>query len=127
MSPEVRDLYLRYANIYKTFIRPLLATCKVYHHTPVSSRGRVASSPWFAMEYASPDRTKGWATIVRNGGTSDNYVFKPKGLDSNRTYRVTYDSTNAAVTINGDTLLQSGLQIGPLPVTESELLLFEAV
>jgi len=153
LSPQRRDRFLHYAGIYKRFIRPLLPTCRMYHHEPVNSRGGIESSPWFAVEFASPDRTKGWATIVRMrsgpGGMfvpnypndviddskdqasqdwqKDTYVFKPRGLDPARTYRVTFDSMNAAVTVDGLRLLHDGLPIRVEGVGMSELLLFEGI
>ncbi|MBI2842516.1 MAG: alpha-galactosidase [Armatimonadetes bacterium] len=78
MHPARRARFLHYCNLYKTFIRPILPTSKVYHHAPVSSQSGVESSGWFAMEYAAPDRTKAWATIIRIGtNDSDTYSFKP--------------------------------------------------
>ena len=59
LSPERRERYAHYVNLYKQFIRPILPVCKMYHHAPVSSKSGVTSSGWFAMEYAAPDRSKG--------------------------------------------------------------------
>jgi hypothetical protein len=125
----------------------------MYHHEPVNHRGGVESSPWFAIEYTSPDRTEGWATIIkmRNGSgdtfvhkypneviddreipasqiwESDTYIFRPRGLDPAKTYRVTFDSLDTTVTIDGLRLLQEGLPIRLENAGLSELLLFEAV
>ena len=119
--------HLHYANIYKEFIRPLLPTCKMYHHAPISSRGGITSSGWFALEYATPERAKGWATIVRIGPSdSDTYPFIPKGLDRGKTYRVTFDSTGETATIAGWQLVGDGVPIRLESVLSSELLLFEA-
>jgi hypothetical protein len=127
MNPAIRQAYLRYANLYKSFIRPLWPTCRMFHHAPVTDSSGVASSPWFAVEFAAPDRTKGWATIVRMaGGDSDTYLFRPRGLDPARTYRVTFDSTGTTATEEGLRLIQEGLPIRLGSVLSSELLLFEA-
>jgi len=127
LSPERRAGFLHYGKIYKDFIRPLLPTCKVYHHAPVSSRGGVESSCWFAMEFAAPDRTKGWATIVRLGkDEADTYLFKPGGLSPGKAYQVTFDSIGTTVTVDGLRLTQEGLKIRLESVGSSELLLLEA-
>ena len=127
LSPERRERFLHYADLYKNFIRPLLPTVKVYHHAPVSARGGYSSSPWFAMEFASPDRRKGWATIVRlRDSDSDIYRLRPRGLDPAKTYRVTFDSLGTTVTVDGLRLVQEGLSIRLESVLASELLLFEA-
>ncbi|UCD36988.1 MAG: alpha-galactosidase [Fidelibacterota bacterium] len=127
LTPQRRGRYLHYANIYKEFIRPLLPTCKMYHHSPVTSRRGVESSGWFVMEYASPDGDKGWAVILRMGETeSDSFIFMPRGLDPGRTYRVTFDNTGGTATIQGWRLIYEGLPIRREAVMSSELLLFEA-
>ncbi len=127
MNPAIRQAYVRYANLYKSFIRPLLPTCKMFHHAPVTASAGVASSPWFAMEFAAPDRSKGWATIVRMAdGDSDTYLFRPRGLDPARNYRVTFDSTGTTASVEGSRLTQEGLPIRLESALSSELLLFEA-
>ena len=53
------ELRQYYAKLYKEFIRPIWPTSRVYHHAPINLRGDVESSPWFAMEFAARDRTRG--------------------------------------------------------------------
>jgi alpha-galactosidase len=127
LNPERRERFLHYANLYKGFIRPLLPTCQVYHHAPVSAHGGVTSSPWFAMEYGNPTRTKAWATVVRLAQSkSDFYLFKPRGLDPARVYRVTLDSTGTTSSAEGWRLVNDGISIRLESVMSSELILFEA-
>ena len=127
LNPQVREAFLRYARVYKEVIRPLLPACRMYHHAPVSARGGVTSSGWFAMEFTSPDRSRGWATIVRTGASeSDTYLFVPRGLDPAKTYRLTFDSMNATATADGLRLVRDGLSIRLEAILSSELLLFEA-
>jgi hypothetical protein len=127
-TPELQAKWRHYANLYKTFIRPMLPTCKVYHHAPVSATGGVESGNWFAMEFTSPDRSRGWATIIRLAkGTSATYHLNPKGLDGKKRYRVTFDNTGRTVEMGGSTLAQKGLVIRPRADAASELLLFEAL
>jgi alpha-galactosidase len=126
LAPERRERFLHYGRIYKQSIRPLLPSCRVYHHEPVNSRGGVDSGGWFVMEYAASDRSKGWAVLVRIGPTdSDTYVFRPRGLDLGGTYRVTFDGSDTAATLDGVRLSGEGLPIRLENVGLSELLLFE--
>jgi hypothetical protein len=126
-EPGAREKFLHYAHLYKTFMRPLLPTIKVYHHAPVNATGGVESGDWFAMEFTSPDRRKGWATIIRlSGAGTDTYVFTPKGFDPNQSYAVTFDNTGRTETLGGSDLAGRGLSISPGPERSSELLLFEA-
>ena len=127
MNPAVLQEYARYAKLYKSFIRPLWPTCKMFHHAPITAYGNVDSSPWFAVEFAAPNRSKGWATIVRMaGGDSDFYLFRPRGLDPARNYRVTFDSTRTTAVVSGLHLIQEGLRLRLESTFSSELLLFEA-
>lgn len=127
LNPEVRATYVHYADVYKSFIRPLLPTCVVYHDAPISDRHGVGQSPWFAMEFDAPDKSRGWATIVRiRPDGPESYVFRAQGLDPSRTYRVTFESTGAAVPIRGLSLMQQGLRIPLTANLSSEMLLFQA-
>ena len=85
------------------------------------------SSGWFAMEYAAPDRSKAWATIVRIGTSkSDSYFLKPRGLDRGKTYQVTFDTTGEMASISGMELVRDGVPVRLESAMSSELLLFEA-
>ena len=126
LSEKNRERYLHFSNVYKDFIRPLLPTCKVYHHAPASWNSGVESSGWFVMEFTAPDKKKGWATIVRIGKSpSETYLFKPRGLEGSKTYRVKLDNTQTTATMDGFRLMTNGLAIRLESVLSSELILFE--
>jgi hypothetical protein len=79
------------------------------------------------MEFTSPDRTKGWATIIRLSKTeTGGYLFKPRGIDEGRKYRVTFDNSGETRAVEGDALMRDGVALRPTPSVASELLLFEA-
>lgn len=126
-TPSMKTKFQHYDKIFKNFIRPLLSTCKVYHHAPVNSMGGVEDGPWFAMEFTSPDKAKGWATVIRlKSGEPENYILIPHGLDQGKTYSVTFDSTGAKAVVNGYHLQQEGIVIENRGDLSSEILLFEA-
>lgn len=128
MSPARLEGFIRYGKIYKEFIRPILPTCKTYHHDPISDRSDVESSGWFAMEFAAPDGSKGWATLIRVGPTeSDTYLFKPRGLRHGKKYRVTIDSLDETFITDGLALITNGLPTRLETLSKSELLLFEEI
>ena len=107
MRERRRDMFLHYGKIYKEFIRPLLPTCKVYHHEPINSRDGVTSNNWFVMEYASPDREKGWAILVRNGiERRDFYNLRLRGLAPAKDYKVTFDSVGSTAKISGAIIIE---------------------
>jgi alpha-galactosidase len=127
LTPEVRQRFLHYADIYKNFIGPIVPTSKVYHHAPVNETGGVESGDWFAMEFAAPDRTKDWAVIIRLAKTApDSYLLRPKGLDGSKKYHLTFDNTGKTITREGTDLMRSGIFIKLPAGRASELLLLEA-
>jgi alpha-galactosidase len=129
MNPVRTEQFKRYSDLYKKFIRPILPTSKVYHHAPISADTGVESGGWFAMEFAAPDRSKGWATLLRTrvgNGETPEYIFKPRGLDPGRTYRVTFDSTGSKATVPGLQLIRDGVPVRLETLVSSELLMFEA-
>ncbi len=126
LTQERREEFLRYAGIYKNFIRPLWPTCKVFHHSPVSANGGVDSSCWFAQEYSAPDSSKGWAVIVKIKDDHDPaFMLRLKGIHPNKKYRVTMDNPSAVVDTDGFHLQQNGIRIPLESLGSSELILFE--
>ncbi len=127
LTPPIRAKFLHYTKIYRDFIRPILPQSKVYHHAPVNANGGVDSGDWFAMEFTSPDRAKGWAVVIRlTRDAAASYLLKPRGLDPGRQYAMGIDSSGATETRTGAELARDGLRIKPGASTYSELLLFTA-
>lgn len=126
MPEERRALFGRYAEVYKRFMKPLLPTCRMFHHAPADLSGGVDSSGWFAAEFAAPDGRKGW-TLIANIGESENdtYLFHPRGLLPNKTYRITFDSLDSSAVIPGYELMRDGIPVRLENLGSSELLLFE--
>ena len=84
------------------------------------------SGDWFAMEFTSPDRRKGWATIIRLSQMENaSYFFKPKGLNEDREYTVTFDNSHKIATLKGSDLMHRGFEVQPGADQASELLLWE--
>ena len=104
------------------------------------------------MEFAAPDKSRGWATIVRlaeseedhylknynpifneitpgsiGKSRSDVYHFFPRGIDPARNYKVSFDEVGTSSTITGFGLIQDGIRVRLEAVQSSELILFEAV
>jgi hypothetical protein len=78
------------------------------------------------MEFAAPDKQKAWAVIIRLGKTEfGSYVLKPKGLDPQKKYRVTFDNTGKVESLEGSSLMENGLTTQLDADQESELLLFK--
>ena len=123
---EERGRYTHFADTYRSFIRPLLGACRIYHHAPVNAAGGVESGDWLAMEFTSMDKTKGWATVIHLVKAEGQYLLKPRGLDGKLEYAVTFDNAGARRALPGKNLMRQGLRIHAKPDQCSELLLFEA-
>jgi alpha-galactosidase len=118
--PEQREVFAHYTSLYKEFMRPVLGHVKTYHHAPVNATGGVTSGDWFAMEFASGDRSRAWALIVRLAPQpAGGFGFKAKSLDPRRAYRMTRDNTGKVETV------RSGVTVTIGAGEESDLLLFE--
>ena len=125
-NPVQMEFVKHSVQLYKDFIRPMLPTCKVYHHTPEVYKA--AEEGNMVLEIASPDGVKGAMTVFTLSGTADKTItVKPRGLDAGRTYRVMMDNTGEVFTVSGHELRRHGLMISIPTSLSSELITFEAV
>jgi len=123
LDAPLRQHIRRYVDLYKSFMRPILPTCRVFHHTPALALA--SSPPWCVLEYAAPDATRAYAGIFRLAGGGDSvYHLYPRGLDPRRTYGVTLDNSGVSSEQTGGHLMRDGLRVRlECPLT-SELILF---
>jgi hypothetical protein len=118
-----RERIRHYVELYKSFMRPMLPACRVFHHTPVPQQ-----QAWCVLEYATPDASRAAAGLFRVAATgSDEYHFRPRGLHPDRSYRVTLDNTGTVSQMSGQELMRHGLFIRLDSPLTSELLLFESL
>jgi hypothetical protein len=112
-------------SLYKSFVRPMLSTSRIFHHTPVLRQG--FPEDWCVLELASADRARALLGVWRFPGAveSSRLVF-PRGLHPGLRYRVTYDNTGSNRLIDGGALMDHGLRVEAGAPGCSELLLFEA-
>ena len=111
--------------VYKSFIRPILPTSKVFHHTPnAASDGDGTVS---ILEIASPDGTKGAMTVTTLVNAEVDLLIVPKGIDAGQTYEVTMDNSRTSFTVSGYELLTSGVRVKIPTALSSELVLYRAI
>jgi len=121
------DKTRRYISLAKEFCRPVMANHPlVFHHTPYIGMTDVAD--WCVLEYAAPDHSRGYAGIFRLGtiGESNEYTFKPRGLDPSRNYRITLDNSGSSFLFSGAELSRHGLSVLLENANTSELILYNA-
>ncbi|MHB1296293.1 MAG: alpha-galactosidase, partial [Anaerolineae bacterium] len=112
--------------LYKDFVRPLQRTGRMYHHTP-EVKG-LDPHGWGVLELASRDRTKAAAGFFRLSDPAEpEYLFRFRGIDVGRRYRVTFDNTGDVVELDGYTLVKEGVSIRLEAALTSELILVEAI
>ena len=125
MNQELNRTILCYMELYKNFLRPIQNECKMYHHTPVvlGLQGR----GWVVNEFVSKDATAAYATVFRLSNTKENaWIFKPRGLDLSKNYKVSFVGKSAYFVANGYTLAENGISIRLDSPLTSQMLLFEA-
>ena len=119
----------RYIQLAKTFCYPIMAErAVIYHHTPNIGVSRPAD--WCVLEYASPNRQRGYAGIfsLSGGGRGpQEYTFRARGLDRSREYQVTMDNSGDSFRLSGQELTNRGLLVRLDGALTSELLMFSAV
>ena len=123
-NPVQMDFIKHSVGIYKDFIRPMLPTCKVYHHTPETYNNDNTT----VLEIASADGKKAAITVFTHSGTNVKTVtVKPRGIDAGLTYRVTLDNKGETLTVSGYDLLTNGLCLRIPASLSSELILIEGL
>lgn len=124
-NPLLRERIREAVQRFKATLRPIMIGSRVYHHTPVVPM--MEPSPWIVLEYATHDSTRAVVGLFRTSQNGDStYQFIPRGLDFNRTYRVSFGNSGQIVEIPGNRLLQAGVPIRLEEDLTSEMLVFEA-
>lgn len=120
-----RDRLKHHVRLYKTFIRPVLPTVKMFHHTPVLPG--TEPGEWAVLEHATQDGSRAYAGVFRLAGArEDDYIFRPRGVEVSKTYKLTFDNTRKSLLVSGLELQRDGLRVRIGQPFRSELLLMEA-
>ena len=111
--------------IYKSFIRPILPTAKVFHHTP--SAASDGDGTLSILEIASPTGASGALTVCTLMNATADLSVSPRGIDIERTYEVTFDNTRTTVTMSGYELFSRGVRVKIPTALSSEMILYRAI
>jgi hypothetical protein len=113
-------------DLYKGFVRPFMATGRIYHHTPAFDGPEPKG--WGVLELVARDRGRGIAGVFQlSDPRAPEYLLKARGLDVGKRYRVTWDNSGQSCEVDGFTLMKQGIPVRLEGALTSELLLFEAV
>lgn len=112
-------------NIFRKDIRPLLADCRVYHHTPFLPLFEPGG--WCVLEYARPDGRAAVVALFRlSVDDATEYLFRPRGLEPALTYQVRQDTPGQAWQAQGSNLVRDGIRVTLDQPMTSELLIFQS-
>jgi len=126
-SEKQRERVIHAIRLYKEFVRPWLAACIVYHHTPELA-GRGDPHGWCVLEYVAADGSRAMVGLFRLAGDGEPmWHFRSRGLDRGARYRVTWDNAGQSAELEGWRLMDEGLRITCERPLTSELLLIERV
>ena len=124
-NPLLRTRIRDSVELFKKTVRPIMVGSRVYHHTPLTPL--LESSPWVVLEYATPDSRRAVAGLFRTSQQGDPlYIFRPRGLDVSRKYKVTWSNRGQTAEIPGERLLQEGITVRLETNLTSEMLLFDS-
>lgn len=129
-AAEINPLQLEFikhsTDIYKNFIRSILPTSRVCHHTPDSAQA--LKNGFTALEIYSPDKSKGAVAVFSLPCSKcTNVNIKPKGVSASCKYKVTLDNDRVSYVVSGYEIYKYGIDVKIASALSSELILFEAV
>ncbi|MEN6536988.1 MAG: alpha-galactosidase [Bryobacteraceae bacterium] len=124
-NPISRQVIRDAVQLFKDEVRPIMVGSRVYHHTPLLDYRE--PDPWLVLEYATQDCGRAVATLFRTSTVgNNNYIFRPRGLDFSKTYRVRLMNSGNIVEIDGTRLLQEGIPVRIENPMGSEMLIFQS-
>lgn len=125
-NPQQLASLRHFVDLYKGVARPIMATGRIYHHTP-EFQGPEPHG-WGVLELASNDRTRALCGLFQlSAPTEPEYRLRLRGLDVGRRYSVTFDNTGQTAAVEGVVLMHEGLTVRLEGALTSELLVIEAV
>ena len=125
INPVQMEFVRHSVELYKSFIRPLLPTATVYHHTPETNE--ILKDGRCVLEIASPDGSRGAVGAFNLALAScEPFTVIPKGIRADKTYKITLDNSGACFTASGYELLTNGIKLNIPSSLSSELILYSA-
>ena len=121
VNPIVLDKTREAVGFFKEHVRPMLATSRVFHHTPEVAGDQPEG--WCVLEFAAADGAKSIVGAFRLAGQAEaERVVRLRGLPRAGDYSVEFLSTHESVRVSGRELAEGGLRVTlPHPMT-SELI-----
>ncbi|MCC7360964.1 MAG: alpha-galactosidase [Anaerolineales bacterium] len=126
LNPLLLARLREFVAFYKDFVRPFAAESRIFHHTPEFTG--LEPQGWGVLELAAGDGRRAIAGLFQLASPpADDYVFRPRGLDRSRRYRLTLGNEQQTVELDGAELAETGLTVRLEGALTSQLLSFEAL
>lgn len=93
------------------------------HHTP--DIGLFQPAEWCVLEYAAPDRSRGYAGVFKLTGGRSEYRFRSRGVDGSAAYQVALDNHRQVLRLSGQDLMLRGIPVELDAALTSELIMYE--
>ncbi|MBP5256187.1 MAG: alpha-galactosidase, partial [Clostridia bacterium] len=123
MNDEIFDFVKHSTDLYKSFIRPILPECRIYHHNPDSRE--ILKNGVCAIEEALPDGSRGVIGVFTlPGRRTDSIIIRPKGVLPGKKYAVTFDNTSETAIMSGTEMIGSGVAVVIKSQLSSELITY---
>jgi alpha-galactosidase len=125
-NPILLERIRRAVKFFKEHVRPMIRTCRMFHHTP-ELQG-INPEGCCVFEYAAPDAGKSILGVFRLAGQGETErTVRPRGLSRSETYRVTLDNGPQTYPASGRDLADQGICVRLPHAMASELILIEAI
>ena len=125
-NPHVLDRTKRFVALYKDFVRPIMNTGRIFHHTP--SVPGPDPHGWGVLELAARDGSRAICGLFQlSAPTQPEYLLRMRGVDVSRKYRVTFGNSGQSCEVEGYVLAREGLVVRLEGALTSELVVVEAV
>lgn len=125
-NPLLMQRTKRWADFYKSFVRPFMDTSRIYHHTP--DLEGIDPKGWGVLELAAEDHSRAICGLFQLAAPCQpEYRLRMRGLDASRRYKVTFDNSGQTAIVDGYNLMTQGLTVRLEGALTSELLIFEVI
>ncbi len=125
-NPKQMEFIQHSVQLYKDFIRPFLPTCKVFHPTPDVKEA--LKQGYTLLEIAAEDKSRGvFGAFTLSEGGQREIKATLSGVDTAKTYKVTFDNLGLTCTMSGADLYMNGITLKVPASMSSELVTYEAI
>ncbi|MBQ7604100.1 MAG: alpha-galactosidase [Clostridia bacterium] len=123
MNSDVFAFVKHSTDLYKSFIRPMLSDCLIYHHNFDSNE--ILKNGVCAIEESLPGGERGVICVFSMPRRADGpIIIRPKGASAGKKYLVTFDNSRQTVELTGYQMMCEGITVSITSGLSSELITY---